>query len=139
MLRALLKGLTRGLVLLAVIGAGWFLYRKLNPTSGSAAPGDAVSVAAEKLASDYQADAVQADTLYKGRRLTVAGTIRAVEIGPALKLAGDTPFSTVWARLQPSQSDAVTRLGKDARVELACVGGGVAQRMPLLHDCVVLP
>lgn len=140
MLRALLQGSFRGLILLAVLGAGWFLYRSISGKSASsAAKGDAVSVSAEQLATAYEANVAQADAQYRGRPLSVAGTIRAVEIGPALKLAGDTPYSTVWARLQSSQAEAVARLAKDARVNLGCVGGGMAQRMPLLYDCVLLP
>lgn len=138
MLRALLQGLVRGLVLLAVIGAVWFLYRSSTGSSGSEAKGESVVVSAEQLASAYEANATRADAQYKGRRLSVSGTIRNVEIGPALKLAGDTAFTTVWARLQSSQADTVAQLDKDARVELTCSGGGVAQRMPLLYDCVVV-
>jgi hypothetical protein len=138
MFRALLRGLTRGLILLVVIGAVWWLYRSTNPQAGDAT-GEVVVVSAEKLAEDYAASASQADTLYKGRRLRVSGTVRSVEIGPALKLAGETPFATVWARLPPAQSEALARLGKDARVDLSCVGGGVSQRMPLLYECVLVP
>lgn len=137
MLRALLQGLARGLVLLVVIGVVWWLYRSTNPQAGESA-GEAVVVGAEQLAADYQANATEADTQYKARRLRVSGTVRAVEIGPALELAGDTEFSTVWARLQPEQGEAATRLGAGARVELSCVGGGIAQRMPLLYDCALI-
>ena len=139
MLRALLQGLLRGLVLLAVIGAVWFLYRSSTGSSSNEAAGERVVVSAEQLASAYATDTTRADAQYKGHPLRVSGTIRSVEIGPALKLAGDTDFSTVWARMQSSQADAVARLGKDARVELACSGGGVSQRMPLLYDCVIVP
>lgn len=139
MLQALLKGLFRGLLLLGVVGLGWWLYGKATGASGRSASDETVVVSAEQLSSAYEANAAQADTLYKGRRLDVVGTVRAIEIGPAIKLAGDTPFATVWARLPSAQSDAVARLGKDARVKLACRGGGVTQRMPLLYDCVILP
>lgn len=139
MLRALLQGLLRGLVLLAVIGGVWFLYRSSTGSPDSEAAGESVGVSAEQLASAYEASAVQGDAQYKGRRLSVAGTIRSVEIGPALKLAGDTAFSSVWARLQSSQADTVARLGQGTRVNLTCLGGGVSQRMPLLYDCVVVP
>jgi hypothetical protein len=139
MLRAVLKGLARGLVVLVVVGVGWFLYRAGKVGPGGDVAGEVVVVSAEQLAGDYEADAARADALYKGRRLTIAATIKAIEVGPAIKLAGHTAYSTIWAQLKSSQSDALGRLGKGARIELACVGGGVTARTPELHDCVILP
>jgi hypothetical protein len=125
--------------LLALMGIAWFGYRKLNPSPAAEVAGESVVVGAEQLTRDYEANATRADEAYKGRRLTVTGTIRAVEIGPALKLAGHTPFATVWARMHSSQAAAVARLAPGASVTVVCVGGGVTARMPELQDCALTP
>jgi hypothetical protein len=147
MLNAIARGLVKGLAVLLALGLCWLAYRASTGAADSA-PGaeDAreaavaagVIVPAEELAREYEAGAAHADTLYKGKRLAVVGTLKSIEIGPALNLAGNTASSTVWAQLQSSESDAVTRLAKDQSIRVVCVGGGVSQRKPLLYDCLIV-
>lgn len=137
MLRALTKGVFRGLFLLALIGLGWLVYRAVRPSPpDEAALAEALPVTAEQLVSDYTADTVAADKRYQGRRLTVEGTVQALESGPALRLGG-APTATIWAQLESSERERAERLERGEAVVVHCVGAGVAHRTPQLHDCVI--
>lgn len=101
----------------------------------------ALSVSAERLFDDYQANEVAADNIYKGRPLIVTGVIDGIRKdfmdNTYVTLTTANPFMSVHANLRPTEVSAVTSLAKGMGVRLICVGSGMIVGSPMLKNCVL--
>jgi hypothetical protein len=100
-------------------------------------------VSAFKLWSDYQANEVAADTLYKGKRLQVEGIVTSINkdfLDEAYVTLG-TPnaFMQVHANLNRDAIPEASRLEKGQAVTLDCIGGTMIIGSPSLDKCSFHP
>jgi hypothetical protein len=105
--------------------------------TSSAVP--AITISAPKLYFDYHSNEVQADNVYKDRRLAVHGIV--VEIRKdflnniIVELGSSNQFETVDAYMVPAESANAAALRKREDVTVACTGGGMVVGSPELKDC----
>jgi hypothetical protein len=106
-------------------------------------PDGGVSVGAVRLWRDYQENEVAADTRYKGKRLSVTGTVvsverNAVDGSPVLHLLSGNPIFLTMATLDRAFLPDAAGLKKGDRVVVRCIGAGQEMRMPQLEKCTLL-
>ncbi len=95
-----------------------------------AIPEPAVQVLATKLASDYEANEVSADTKYKGKILEVTGTIQNIGKDildtPYVALSDGTQYSitSIQCMFDKSDQDQLATLKKDTKITLRGRGDG---------------
>lgn len=109
------------------------------PTSSGAAI--AVNVTAYKLAQDYEANELAADNKYKGKALSIVGSLVSINRDfldkPYLMLRAPNEFMGVHADLRESQATLAAGLSRGQRVSLVCEGNGMIVGSPMLKDCVI--
>jgi hypothetical protein len=136
------------LVVLAFVGIAAFSIANKNesqnqtPTSidnSDAAAVPALSVSAPKLFADYQANEVQADNIYKGKRLAVRGMVMEIRKdfmnSIVLALGSTNEFMPVDAHLEEDESSKAAALHKWDVVNLICDGDGMVVGSPQLRNC----
>lgn len=103
---------------------------------GEVAP---ISVQAAELYADYDANEVAADNEYKGKRMSITGTV--VEISkdfmdePYLQLYGKNQYATVRVSFPKSRLDELAKLKKGDNITVSgCVGKGKIVTSPVV-DC----
>jgi tRNA_anti-like len=109
-----------------------------DATNSSAAP--VLSVTAPKLFIDYQSNEVQADNIYKGKRLAVQGMVTSIQkdfMNNIIVALGTTnEFMSVDARLVQDESARAAQLQRGEIVNVVCDGGGMIVGSPQLQNCV---
>lgn len=105
-------------------------------------PDGVLSVGAVRLWRDYDENEVAADARYKGKRLSVTGTLVSVERDyegrPVLHLMGGNPIFMTMATLNKADLPAAAQLRKGDQVVVRCIGAGREMRMPQLERCLLL-
>lgn len=151
--RKILWGSAAGILLIGAIGSS-----SSHRTSGAAASSSsssssssdeaspaapAVTVDAEKLWADYDANEVAADNTYKGKTLQVTGTIASIDKNfmndMIIHLKAHDAFSTTMAELKSSEAGKAASLAKGARITVVCRGTGRTIGSPTLDRCVIAP
>jgi hypothetical protein len=96
-----------------------------DATNSSAAP--VLSVTAPKLFMDYQSNEVQADNIYKGKRLAVRGMVTSIQKdfmnNIVVALGTTNEFMPVDARLVQDESEKAAQLQRGEIVNVVCDGG----------------
>jgi len=135
-----------GVVALLLVGVAFHSVASNGVTSQTPPQVDeshAIQVSAVKLWSDYHANEVAADGIYKGQRLIVTALVKGINKDAFdeayLTLATFNEFETVDAFLQPSELPKAARIGVYQSVTVACTGAGMVIGSPTLHDCVIQP
>jgi hypothetical protein len=114
----------------------------------TAAEGDVSSapvrtVSALQLWSDYHANEVAADNVYRGERLDVQGVVESINKNFVddvyVVLATPNEFMSVHADLKHDYQSAAAQLQIGQMVSLECVGGGMVIGSPILKDCSFIP
>lgn len=144
-------GVFLGIVFLMFIGMV-FSTKRTNPTVSetSSAPVDSghpvvpepsMSVSAVKLWSDYQANEVAADNVYKGRRLAVSGQVSGIKKDfmdkSFLTLASPNEFMDVHADLEDEYVSEAANLRQGQMILLECDGAGMMIGSPILKNCSI--
>lgn len=116
-----------------------------NTASSSAgvtdsSPAPVLSVTAPKLFIDYQSNEVQADNIYKGKRLAVRGMVTSIQKdfmnNIVVALGTTNEFMSVDARLVQDESEKAAQLQRGEIVNVVCDGGGMVVQSPQLENCV---
>jgi hypothetical protein len=101
----------------------------------------AIHVSAVKLWSDYHANEVAADNVYKGQQLIVTGMVKGISKDAFdeayLQLATFNEFENVDAYLRPSELTAASRIRVYQPVTVVCTGAGMVIVLPELRDCII--
>lgn len=101
----------------------------------------ATPVNAVKLWSDYQANEVAADNLYKGRRLAVSGIVTAIKKDFAdnvyVTFQSPNEFEQVHVSLKPEFQNMASQLQIGEPLVATCTGGTMIIGSPTLDDCSI--
>ena len=99
-----------------------------------------LSVSANTLFNEYQANEVAADEKFKGKRLLVSGKVASIDKGVMgglhLRLATSNEFMSVMCSMEDSEKATVAKLQKGESVNVLCEGNGMVIGSPSLDDCV---
>ncbi|WGS47078.1 OB-fold putative lipoprotein [Burkholderia sp. JSH-S8] len=115
-----------------------------NPTSSNSAseaskPIEKVSVTAGALFTAYEKNEVAADQKYKGKTLSVSGTIQSIDKDAfdniVVKLRSSNEFMPVNAYLSKEHEALAASLEKGNKVTWTCAGDGRLIGSPMLRDC----
>ena len=100
-----------------------------------------LAVDAVDLWKAYYSSEVDADRRFKGKRLSVTGTVRAArdESGydVVLELKGPTVLESTRATLGETEAAQAAALAKGQRVALLCTGNGRILQSPSLIACTL--
>lgn len=106
-----------------------------------ASPAADVSVSAEQLRRDYEANEVSADDKYRNKMLTVTGIVTAVKKDPFdqpyVVLATSNMFEGVHARFTPEGDSDLRSFLRGDKIVVRCVGNNVTIGSPQLKNCVL--
>lgn len=96
-----------------------------------------ITVDSSTLSAEYKANEVAADLKYKGKRLTVTGTVASINKDFTdsvwVGLSTDNEFMPIHAEgFRPSQ---VAELKKGDRIQITCTGAGMFVGDPFLKNC----
>lgn len=99
----------------------------------------ALTVDAAQLFADYEANEVAADNTYKGKLLSVSGTVAGINKDFTddiyVEVATANPFASIHARgIAP---DVAASLAKGSKITLECDGAGLLLMSPVLENCTV--
>ena len=142
-------GVILGVISLGIIGFLVVAFAVHSvATNGGAGPAStpvdvstAIRVSAVKLWSDYHANEVAADNVYKGQTLVVTGMVKGINKDAFdeafLELATYNEFETVDAYLQQSELAKAARMSVYQPVTVACRGDGMVIESPILRDCTI--
>lgn len=112
-----------------------------SPAASQIDESRAIHVSAVKLWSDYHANEVAADNVYKGQPLVVTGMVKGISKDAFdeafLELATFNEFENVDAFLQPSELATASRISVYQPVTVVCMGAGMVIGSPALHDCII--
>jgi hypothetical protein len=127
-------------VALIVVGAIGAANKKKEQRQEVATPtAPPVEVSADKLASDYKANEVSADELYRGKVLRVSGVVDSIKKGitdePYVVLKTNNQFMGVHANFDDTAGLSGLAAGK--RITVRCIGNNVIMGSPMLKDCVL--
>ena len=96
---------------------------------------------AEKLFTDYQANEVSADEVYKGKNLLVTGKVSSITKdfldNIVVSLVTSNQFMSVMATVDDSEKSKAGKLAKGESVSVLCKGGGAVVGSPMLGDCKI--
>lgn len=120
------------------------LARHKAATAGNSTASDVLPTTIEDMAADYDANTVAADAKYKGRRVTLTGTVGDISTDVAnnafLMLRGQSNASaTARAVLQDSQRQAAAAIERGQTVRVLCTGDGDILKRPQLKSCTLSP
>lgn len=145
-------GVLIGIGVLILIGIGIWAERShaRGSRSGVAvvagadgpAPGRSViTVSAEKLWTDYQADKGAADNTYRDKLVVVSGQLSSVKKDyldkTYLTLATPSTFMEVHADLKDQYQSEAAHLTHGQMVSLECECSGTIGGSPMLRDCAI--
>lgn len=140
--RGLGMGKIIGLAIIAVIiiGAVGASSKKEQQRKEVAEPtSPPIEVSAEKLASDYKANEVSADEMYRGKVLRVSGVVEAIKKDitddPYMVIKTNNMFLGVHAKFD--SPDGLSRIPPGKQVTVRCIGNNVIMGSPMLKDCVL--
>ena len=112
-----------------------------EPAKAPAAPKIDVKVTSEKLFTDYQANEVSADEVYKNKSLLVTGKVASVTKdfldNIVVSLTTSNQFMSVMATVDDSEKAKAGKLAKGETVSVLCKGGGAIVGSPMLGDCKI--
>jgi len=98
-----------------------------------------VEVSAVKLASDYKANEVSADQLYRNKVLRVSGVVDGIKKDfsddPYVVLRTGNQFLGVHARFEEESGLAGLTPGKE--IVVRCLGNNVIMGSPMLKNCIL--
>lgn len=129
-----------------VLGLFIFLV-VMGAIAGKRAPGTSaaktselpVSVSAQKLAADYNANEVSADELYRDKMLRVSGVVDSIKKDitddPYVVLRTDNRFMGVHANFEDTAG--LSALSAGQKITVRCIGNNVIMGSPILKDCVL--
>ncbi|HIH2654753.1 TPA: OB-fold protein [Burkholderia cenocepacia] len=110
-----------------------------NPVSERSKPIETISVTAAALFAAYDKNEVAADQKYKGKALSVSGTIQSIDKDAfdniVVKLRTSNEFMPVNAYLSKGHEALAAALEKGNKVTWTCEGGGRLIGSPMLRDC----
>ncbi|RQR31564.1 OB-fold protein [Burkholderia sp. Bp9142] len=110
-----------------------------NSGSEAAKPVEKVSVTAGALFTAYEKNEVAADQKYKGKALSVSGTIQSIDKDAfdniVVKLRSSNEFMPVNAYLSKEHEALAASLEKGKKVTWTCEGDGRLIGSPMLRDC----
>jgi hypothetical protein len=110
-----------------------------STASSSAEHNPEITVDAQQLWRDYDANEVAADAVYKGKWLSVTGVVASIDkdfMGHIiLDLQSPNDFMPTSAKLESSDADKAAALSKGTQVSLVCKGEGRLIGSPNLEDC----
>lgn len=101
---------------------------------------EVIKITAKELMSEYKANEIAADNLYKGKLLEVSGNVdnigKDILDSPYITLKTNEMFDTVQCMIKDSEVDKASILKEDDSIILEgkCSGGGL---FLLLKDCVI--
>ncbi|MGI4816362.1 MAG: OB-fold protein [Janthinobacterium lividum] len=102
-------------------------------------PIEKVSVTAAALFAAYEKNEVAADQKYKGKALSVSGTIQSIDKDAfdniVVKLRSNNQFMPVNAYLRKEHEALAASLEKGKKVTWTCEGDGRLIGSPMLRDC----
>ncbi|KVZ38636.1 OB-fold protein [Burkholderia ubonensis] len=102
-------------------------------------PVEKVSVTASALFAAYEKNEVAADQKYKGKALSVSGTIQSIDKDAfdniVVKLRSSNEFMPVNAYLSKEHEALAASLEKGKKVTWTCEGDGRLIGSPMLRDC----
>lgn len=131
-----------GIVVIAliVVGAVGSASKKEKQRQEVATPtAPPVNVSANTLASDYKANEVSADELYRGKVLRVSGVVDSIKKDitgdPYVVIKTDNQFMGVHANFESAGGLAGLAPGK--QIAVRCIGDNVIMGSPMLKDCVL--
>ena len=103
----------------------------------------AFTVTALKLWSDYQANEVAADNVYKGKQLLVEGVVNGIskDFADQIYVTLSTPneFEGVHADIKSRFQSEAAALQRGQTIAVRCEGGGMVLASPVLRDCSIEP
>lgn len=112
-----------------------------NTSNNEIAPKEEViKITAKELMSEYKANEIAADNLYKGKLLEVSGNVdnigKDILDSPYITLKTNEMFDTVQCMIKDSEVDKASILKEDDSIILEgkCSGGGL---FLLLKDCII--
>jgi len=148
----ILLGMVLGVVLLLIIG--FVGVSNSHHTGSSVAPENvsevaepvapvALAVTAPKLWSDYHANEVAADNIYKGKELLVQGTVAEIRKdftdSIVVELGTFNEFENVDAGVKDDYQSEAASLHKGQIITVRCEGGGMVVGSPVLRGCSMQP
>jgi tRNA_anti-like len=96
-------------------------------------------ISAKEYESAYDANEIDADNKFKGKKLLLSGIVAGVEkdfTGQGyLTLRGSEPFLGVHAQLSDQSMAGAATLKKGQEITLVCEGGGRIATMAILDNC----
>jgi len=102
-----------------------------------------MSVTAPKLLSDYQANEVAADNIYKGKQLLVQGVVNSINKDFTdsiyLTLSTFNEFESVHADISNDYQSEAAALHRGQIITVRCEGGGMVIGSPVLRGCSIQP
>lgn len=142
-----LFGIVVGLIIVIGIVGAIFGEKPKNTTTAavsdeaaSAAPAvKPISVTASTLFSAYEKNEVAADQQYKGKSLSVSGTVQSIDKDAfdniVVQLRSSNEFMPVHAYLTKEHESLAASLNKGQKVTWTCEGNGRIIGSPMLKDC----
>ncbi|KWE66098.1 hypothetical protein WL77_14975 [Burkholderia ubonensis] len=102
-------------------------------------PVEKVNVTASALFVAYEKNEVAADQKYKGKALSVSGTVQSIDKDAfdeiVVQLRTNNEFMPVHAYLSKEKEALAASLEKGQKVTWTCEGGGRIIGSPVLRDC----
>ncbi|WP_446901283.1 OB-fold protein [Burkholderia sp. YIM B11467] len=110
------------------------------PATQTQKPVETVSVTASALFTAYDKNEVAADQKYKGKALSVGGTVQSIDKDAfdniVVKLKTSNEFMPVHAYLSKEHEALAASLEKGRKVTWVCEGAGRLIGSPILRDCM---
>jgi hypothetical protein len=119
------KKILISLVVLAVIGAGFGYYMYNKPVESLEYKKADVSVSAEQLIKEYEADETSANEKYLGKILEVSGKVAGIteeEGKKKVSMESSNPMSAVICELEEKMGTGELKAGDDVRMKGLCSG-----------------
>lgn len=100
-----------------------------------------LSIDAQSLWAEYDANEVAADSRYKGKTIVVSGTVQAIDKdfldNAIVRLVTSNQFETVDATMAKAAAGSAAQLSKGQSVQLVCKVRGRTLGSPQLGECEV--
>ncbi|VWD08629.1 hypothetical protein BLA18112_04502 [Burkholderia lata] len=110
-----------------------------SPAAQAQKPVETVSVSASALFTAYDKNEVSADQKYKGKALSVGGTVQSIDKDAfdniVVKLKTSNEFMPVNAYMSKEHEALAASLEKGQKVAWVCEGAGRLIGSPILRDC----
>ncbi|MEP6645584.1 MAG: hypothetical protein ABJC12_00725 [Saprospiraceae bacterium] len=113
------------LLVLAIIGAGYGYYMYNKPVESLESKNADVSISAEDLIKDYEADENAANKKYLGKVVLVTGTVSGVTTEEGKKkvsLETSDPISSIICEMEDNKEVSTLKAGELVKVKGMCSG-----------------